>query len=261
MNLDDFRCMNRGIQLALVQNKDAKLLQEFSKRGKGRHKALLLIHGFTSTPAVFRHFTGALNGYDAIIAPVLPGHGASVEQFSQVKAADWLAHMEEVCAALTSEFAEVDVVGLSLGGLLACHLSHHFNLHHLYLLAPCLDLQLALPGSLKLAKVLNSLGFRRLRSAAGNLVTTEHCEIAYRQLPIPAVIEILTLVKEFEFVLPRCPTDVFLGCYDKVVDSRKVAARFANCANITVHWLSKSAHVIPLDEDIAQILACIQKNA
>lgn len=260
MNLDDFRCMNRGVQLAIVQNKDAKLLQEFNQRSKGRRKALLLIHGFTSTPAVFRHFTHALSGYDAIIAPLLPGHGESVEHFGQVKAAEWLAHVENVCAATIREFAEVDVLGLSLGGLLACHLSRHFKLHHLYLLAPCLDLQLALPGALKLAKFLHSLGFRRLRSAAGNLITTEHCEIAYRQLPITAVIEILNLVKEFEFIPPTCPTDVFLGCYDKVVDSRKVAARFAKHDNITVHWLNKSAHVIPLDNDVEMILNCIKQH-
>lgn len=258
MNLDDFRCMRRGVQLATLDNKDAKLLKAFNQRGKGQDKALLLIHGFTSTPAVFRQLTTSLTGYDAIVAPVLPGHGESIEAFSQVKASEWIDYVKTVCATLTEQFKQVDILGLSLGGMLACYLDRTFKLNHLYLLAPCLDLQLALPGSLKLAKVLNRLGFCRLRSAAGNLLMPHHCEIAYRQLPIPAVIEILSLVKQFEFSPPRCPTDLFLGCYDEVVDSRKVAARFANCDNTTIHWLRNSAHVIPLDGDVEVILQCVK---
>lgn len=260
MNLDDFRCMWRGIPLATLSASDATLLQTFNRYGKNRNKALLLIHGFSSSPAVFRHLLPAFSGYDAVIAPVLPGHAESVEAFSKAKAGDWLTYVEDICATLVAEFKEVDVLGLSMGGLLACHLSRHYPLHHLYLLAPALDLQLALPGIIKLARFLKRLGFCQVRSSAGNLFTQGHCEIAYRQLPLTSVIEILSLVKQFDFIPPTCPTDLFLGCYDEVVASRRVAARFADCDNTTIHWLAKSAHVLPLDGDTDIIIDCVKQN-
>ncbi|MFC7782452.1 alpha/beta hydrolase [Legionella taurinensis] len=260
MNLNDFRCMRRGVQVSTLRRRDADLLRPFKREGKEKNHALLLLHGFSSSPAVFRNLLGAFAGYDAVVAPVLPGHSENLNAFAEVKASDWLASVEDVCATLVAEFQQVDIMGLSLGGLLACHLSSRFPLNHLYLLAPALDLQLALPGSLKLARILYQLGFRQLRSAAGNLFTTDHCEIAYRQLPLTTIIEILTLVKQFEFKPPTCPTDVFLGCYDEVVASRRVAARFAGCDNVTIHWLAKSAHVLPLDGDIAEIIQCVNQN-
>ncbi|KTD66254.1 alpha/beta hydrolase [Legionella spiritensis] len=260
MNLDDFRCMRRGVQLDILRARDAKYLREFRQVNQDNSRALLLIHGFSSSPAVFRNLYPAFSDYGAVIAPVLPGHGESIDCFANVKAADWLAYVEKVCGTLIHEFKQVDVMGLSLGGLLACHLSRRFDLNHLYLLAPALNLQLSLPGIIRLARILNRLGFSKIRSSAGNLFTPEHCEIAYRQLPIPAIIEILTLVNQFEFIPPNCPTDVFLGCYDEVVASRKVAARFADCANVTIHWLSKSAHVLPLDGDLDTIIRCVTNN-
>lgn len=260
MNLNDFRCMRRGVQVSTLRKKDANLLRPFKREGQEKNRVLLLLHGFSSSPAVFRNLLGALTGYDAVVAPVLPGHSDNLNAFAKVKASDWLAYVEDVCAALVAEFQHVDVMGLSLGGLLACHLSSRFPLRHLYLLAPALDLQLALPGSLKLARILYQLGFRQLRSAAGNLFTANHCEIAYRQLPLTTIIEILTLVKQFEFTPPTCPTDVFLGCYDEVVASRRVAARFASCDHATIHWLAKSAHVLPLDGDVDEIIQCVSQN-
>lgn len=260
MNLEDFRCMRRGVQLATLRAEDATLLKPFKRYGKEKGKVLLLLHGFASSPAVFRNLISGFTDYDAIVAPVLPGHGDSIKAFAQIKAKDWIASVEDHCARLVAEFQQVDVLGLSLGGLLACHLSNRFTLNHLYLLAPALDLTLPLDSAINAAKCLNYIGFRKLRSSAGNIYTPEHCEIAYRQLPLTTIIEILTLIKQFEFTLPNCPTDLFLGCYDEVVASRKVAARFAGCDNTTIHWLTKSAHVIPLDGDADMIAGCVKKN-
>ena len=260
MNLDDFRYMWRGKVLHTLDNQHANLLNPIDIRGPGDDRALLLLHGFSSSPAVYRHLLPALPTYDAILCPTLPGHGESIAAFTTVKASDWLSTAELACNTLVNHYQNVDVMGLSLGGLLACHLSQRFDLHHLYLLAPALALRLNLTTALTSARVLRWLGFHYLRNRAGNLCSHLYSELAYRQLPLAAIIEILTLVNQFKFVPPRCPTDLFLGCFDEVVDSTLVEKHFMNLTNCTIHWLPKSAHVLPLDSDADTIISCLHHN-
>ena len=258
MNIDDFRYMWRGKQLQSLDDQQSNLLNTIHICRKGNKRALLLLHGFSSSPAVFRLLLPALDHYDAIICPTLPGHGESITAFTQATSQDWLTTAEHACETLIKNYPKVDVMGLSLGGLLACHLSQRFALHHLYLLAPALKLQLNVPLALTLAHVLKRLGFKYLRNQAGNLYSEAYSELAYRQLPIATIIEILTLVNEFKFVPPTCPTDLFLGCFDKVVNSPLVEKEFKNLPNCKVHWLPKSAHILPLDSDVEEIIACMK---
>ncbi|MDP1604577.1 MAG: alpha/beta fold hydrolase [Legionella sp.] len=260
MNLDDFRCMRRGVHLSVVNSADAKLLAPVNQRNGKNKRALLLLHGFSSTPAVFRHLLASFSDYDAIVIPALPGHAESLDAFAEMKRADLVSYVEKICADLIQEFEQVDVMGLSLGGVLAYHLSTRFPLNHLYLLAPAFDLHLAIPKAIKLARFCKWLGFSQLYSVAGNLYTSHSGEIAYRLLPLTSIIELLSLIGEFEFTPPSCPTDVFLGSHDEVVASPYVAERFINCSNATIHWLENSAHVIPLDGDLDAIINCVKKN-
>jgi carboxylesterase len=260
MNINDFCTMRRGSPVDILSFHEVEKLQPVIWRNGQRKNALLLLHGFGSTPAVFREMLPALTGYDAIMVPALPGHADSLDAFAAITVDKLLAYGDEVCACLVQEYDQVDVLGLSLGGLIATHLANRFKLHHLYLLAPAFDLHMALNRMLTLARWLNKLGFRYLRSAAGDIHTAKHTEIAYRQLPLSAIIEVLTLIKSFSFKNPSCPTDLFLGSHDSVVSSQQVAARFIDQDNVLIHWLTNSAHVLPLDNDINIIVKCIQDN-
>ncbi len=261
MNIDAFRYMRRGIHLSTLDHEDSFLLAPIEQRNDKSHRALLLLHGFSSTPAVFRLILPSLVlYYDAVYCPVLAGHADNLDAFAKTKASDWFSQTEQVYDRLANQFTRIDVMGLSLGGILACHLGSCVNLHHLYLLAPALDLQLGLNNAIKLAKTLNWLGFRKIRAAAGDLYTSQNSELAYRQLPLPTIIELLTLIQQFQFIPPTCPTDLFLGCHDQVVSSWRVADRFADNANINIHWLANSAHVLPLDGDQEKIVSCVKQT-
>lgn len=257
MNDNDFRFMRRGKHLSGLNQEELNLLQPINQRGSGKERALLVLHGFSSSPAVYRFIIPKLNNYDAIICPVLPGHAQSIEAFSQCKSAEWLKTANDVCEGLVKEYKKVDVLGLSLGGLLACHLSQRFSLNHLFLLAPALKLHMNIDAMLKLAKILQFLGFRYMRNAAGNLKTNTNAEIAYKKLPVATIIEMLMLAKQYQWVAPTCPTDLFLGTYDAVVSSAEVGQLFAPLANVSIHWLENSAHVLPLDNDLQEIIDCI----
>ena len=259
MNLDDFRCMRSGRALAMVDPATRNILAPIESRNGKNNKALLMLHGFSSTPGVYRQVSNQLIGYDAIIAPMLPGHGADLYTFSETKGEDWVNYVTTLCSSLIEEFKQLDVLGLSLGGLLACHLVNQFKLHHLYLLAPALDLEPKLEFIMSFAKLLKTLGFISARNSAGNLFTPGNCEIVYRQIPLTCVIEIYQLVKNFAFSIPNCPTDIFLGAHDQVVDNKRIIERFKNTENVHIHNLNNSAHVLPLDGNIKQIIERINQ--
>jgi carboxylesterase len=257
MNRDEFRFLWCGQAVAPLLDEQMGLLSPIDIRGVGRDRALLMLHGFSSTPSVFRAMLPNIVGYDAVVCPVLPGHADSLMAFAQVQATDWLAAAEDACRALLRDYTTVDVLGFSLGGLLACHLSQRLPLNHLFLLAPALFLRLNVSMALCAARVLQALGCSRLRNRGGNLRTNRYAELTYRQVPLPVIIQILSLVKTFHFVPPACSTDVFLGRFDEVVDSSRIAALVATIPQVRTHWLEQSAHILPLDGDYEAIIECI----
>lgn len=260
MKVDDFRYIRRGKHLSELTVEEADLLAPINQHGTGKDRALLVLHGFSSSPAVYRYLIPNLKNYDAILCPVLAGHAESIEAFSKSNATDWFLSAKNACEALVNQYQKVDILGLSLGGLLACKLSQSFAINHLFLLAPALRLHLRINAMLKLAQILKCLGFRQLRNAAGNLITNERAEIAYRKLPISAIIEMLTLAQQYEWVPPTCPADLFLGTHDQVVASQQVEHLFCNLPNVRIHWLKNSAHVLPLDNDLNEIIDCINRS-
>lgn len=258
---NDFRCMWQGKIVRDLKASDFQGLNTVERIGEKTDKALLMVHGFSSTPAVFRELIPHLNHYDAIFAPALPGHAQSVEAFSKVRANDWLQFITDIGQNIAQTYAKVDVVGLSMGGVLACHLSQHIHLNHLYLLAPALFLRQKMHSIQLLAHGLSRLGFKYVRNLAGNLHSHRHCEMAYRTLPLTSVLEVLNLIQQLDLKSPNCPVDVFLGKHDAVVHSEMVASLVSQWSDTTIHWLNHSAHVLPLDGDIDQILALINEQS
>lgn len=259
INQNDFRYMRRGKQLLDLKKEDFALLQPFHQRGTHKKHALLLLHGFTSSPAVYRYLIPQLNHYDALVCPALPGHAESITAFAQSTAADWLNCAMKECETLFKEYQKVDILGLSLGGLLACKLNTTFRFNHMFLLAPALRLQMNIYKNLKLLAVRKKLGFCELRGQAGNMLTNQYAEISFRRIPIPALIELFTMISEYLWVAPTCPVDLFLGAQDTVVASVEVEKMFSHTPNTTIHWLENSAHVLPLDNDLEQITQCINQ--
>src|SRR5262245_58641905 len=76
----------------------------------------LLLHGFTGTPAEMRPIGERLaaSGY-AVRAPLLPGHGALVEDLARTSWRDWFAAAEEDWTELGKRGKPRAVAGLSMG--------------------------------------------------------------------------------------------------------------------------------------------------
>jgi carboxylesterase len=260
IHADDFCYMWQGkIQGTLVPEAVDRI-KPFHITRTGNERALLMLHGFSSTPAQFRLITPELSEYDALVGPALPGHATNLQDFAQVSADKWYKYVEGLCQELMQQYRMVDIIGLSLGGLLACHLATLFPVHRLFLLAPALHLAPRLRRLLPFAPWLAALGLRHVRNRAGSLRTPAHNELGYRWLPSHSIIEVYNMISNFHFTAPTCPIDLFLGSYDNVVDTKTLATQFAPLANTRVHWLNNSSHLLTLDNDVEQIITCLNES-
>lgn len=111
---------------------------------EGNSHGILLLHGFGDTPQTLGLLASHLNenGYD-VRAPLLPGHGRSVESFMQSRRKDWLACAREELDELRSSHGSVSIAGLSMGGAIAAILAAETpDAKSLVMMAPYLDMPL-----------------------------------------------------------------------------------------------------------------------
>lgn len=258
--INDFAHMFQRRTLGPITEQEAHHLLPIDLKVTQNHDhALLLLHGFASSPAVYRAMMPLISGYDRIVCPVLPGHGESIAALSKTTAYDWQHHATKTCEELVSSYTFVTVVGLSLGGVLAIELSKLFKLHHLFLLAPALKLYYPTRLALPCARLLQVLGIKTLPNYSGDLYSDRYQEWSYRQLPLTTIIEILALIQAQTITTLSCPTDIYLGRYDTVVNVKYLAKHYDKQAGIAVHWLSDSAHILPLDGDLETIAQAISR--
>ena len=93
---------------------------------EGGEAGVLLLHGLTGTPQCMRFLAEKLHkaGF-TVSAPVLEGHGSTIEHFETTTWHDWYQSVESAFHELKSITKVVMVAGLSLGGLLTAHLARH----------------------------------------------------------------------------------------------------------------------------------------
>ena len=94
----------------------------------GKNEVILMIHGFTSSPYVFRMLAKHLSkkyGVEVRV-PLLPGHGTIYTKLDDMTVKDWLEAAEKEFLELTKRFSKVHVMGMSMGGTLCAHLATRF---------------------------------------------------------------------------------------------------------------------------------------
>jgi carboxylesterase len=109
---------------------------------EGGSHGVLLLHGFGDTPQTLALMARRLrkSGY-SVLAPLLPGHGRSMESFAESRASDWIAAAMDAFTNMCGRHDSVSVVGLSMGGALGVLLAaEHPEIPALILVAPYLGM-------------------------------------------------------------------------------------------------------------------------
>lgn len=226
--------------------------------------ALILIHGFASSPSLYREMAPGLAdaGFECR-APHLPGFGEPLSNMLRVSESNWRDTVADSVARAKADGKKVWLVGHSLGGTLALDyaLSHPDDLEGLVLLAPMIKVSarrsLGLPpefGQRLMSRVLSDDTFLKMMFPVDlNARSREVDELRDRFLPVSmygALFRVAADVKNRgnEITLP---TLLVLPGSDRVINSEATRAYFATLASERKELLTatNSAHVIPLDFD------------
>jgi len=187
----------------------------------------------------------------------LAGHGQNFEAFEQSRPCDWYKSVESAYLKLKEHYNCVDVLGFSLGGVLATELAAKHPVGRLILLAPAFHLPAPFFLVKSLLRLKQLIGIRHFRGVAGNVNKKDASELAYHKIPIKPSLALADYIKSVKALGVDIPTKVFLGRSDKVVASRQVAKYFSHKSQVQVTMLEDSAHLIPLDNGLGQVISAL----
>lgn len=116
---------------------------------------MLLLHGFGDTPQTLAYLAAALNSAGFTVrAPLLPGHGRSVDEFDRSGAVEWISFARGEYESMVTQFRAVGLAGLSMGGGIAAIIAANApRLPALALLAPYVGMPRTLAAAARLHRV------------------------------------------------------------------------------------------------------------
>ena len=222
----------------------------------GGPRAALLLHGFGDTPQTVAAIATALRDRGwTVRAPLLPGHGRSLEAFASSRASQWSAAVATAHGELLRAHPRVAIVGLSLGAALAVPLAARATPTALVLLAPFV----AMPGVVRAWSrwwPLWQLVQPYIAARAGASILdpgARQQSLGYGVSTPHQVHEIATVVDAAGEALPRvsAPVLVVASTHDYRVDPDAVRRAVARVASheVSLLWVEHSGHVITVDHD------------
>ncbi|MDF2556887.1 MAG: carboxylesterase precursor [Bacillales bacterium] len=213
-------------------------------------KGCLLIHGFTGGTFELAPLAQFLKNETnwKISIPTLPGHGNNsnyegVEFYHWVEAAEKeLVQMFEVCD-------EVYLIGFSMGGMIASHLSTVYPVKKLVLLSAAYHYV----SPYKFMKELLELVVAYLKNKHHDLMMYHRFQNKVKRIPIKVTREFQKLVHSFRSDIHKIsiPTFIAHGINDSIVPTRSSKQIFQKISSEEKHimWIDKSNHLICLCED------------
>lgn len=217
----------------------------------GGKQGVLLIHGFTGTPAEMRLLGDFLQqaGY-TVLSVLLPGHGTTPEELNTMTARDWFEEVERGYAVLSQVCDRVSVVGLSMGGLLALKAAAELPVHRaVFMSTPIYVFDWRAPF-VSVAKCF----LPWVKKARRPYNVEAKYSVAYEVMPLKALDSVLQLVAECaQNILPRItiPCLIIQAKHEHTV--RPESAQFIYdrlpTSRKRIVWIEQSGHILTLSED------------
>jgi carboxylesterase len=223
----------------------------FKKNGT---KGCLLLHGFTSCPFELRLLGDHLldEGY-TVSLPLLPGHGTSPNDLRKCSWMDWYESAKEALFELRKNCQTVYVIGLSMGGSLALHLSAHYEVDGIVALAPGLILKNKLSF---LSHILHPF-YRYSKKWFGPDIRADVETITYDKIPVKSLSELLKLFKHLRDDLRdvNAPVLIIYAKQDHVINGKSAQEIYKQVSskNKRILSLKESYHIISLDIEKEQV--------
>jgi carboxylesterase len=225
--------------------------------GQGR-VGVLLIHGFTGSPASMRAWAERLEADGFRVAlPRLPGHGTTWQDLVLTEWPDWYGVVDEEFRRLRESCDQVFVCGLSMGGTLALLLAERHGDE---------IAGVVLVNSVVTTTDKRALAVPVLRRFIGSLegITNDIAqpgvdEVGYSRTPLKPFHSMTKMWREVRDHLDRVdqPLLVYRSVQDHVVDPSSGQAILAgvSSSDVAEHLLHRSYHVATMDYESDDIFA------
>jgi carboxylesterase len=215
---------------------------------------MLLLHGFTGSPPEMRLVGDYLHRRGLTVsAPLLPGHGTSVDDMNRCTWRDWTGYAEGAWADLRSRCERTFVGGFSMGALIALYLAaQHPELPGAILYAPA---TLIAEWRIYLTPIFKYPIPKMRKSGESDLTDPEaHLRFwSYDEYPVAAGHELLKLTRQVRRLLPRvtCPLLIIHGIHDRAIHPRspRYTCERAGSTDKELVTLYNSGHGLVVDSE------------
>ena len=233
---------------------------------KAGHIGVLLLHGFTGSPASVLPWAEFLaeEGY-SISVPRLPGHGTDWREMNKTTWHDWYQCAEAALLELSMNVDQLFIAGFSMGGALSVRLTER----HPELVTGLILLNPALLDPHGFMRRVSALRFFKatLRPTASDIAKPNPPIHGYRETPLKALHSLSQLIRDIRPRVPKIDQPILLlrSIQDHVVSAAcsEFLLREAKSVEKKVVLLENSYHVATLDFDAEIInqesLAFIQR--
>ncbi|MBP1971447.1 esterase/lipase [Virgibacillus natechei] len=210
----------------------------------------LIIHGFTGGPYEVDPLADYLkkNTDWHIEVPTLPGHGRNLD-LKDVSYKKWIRAAEDSLKKLKSKYDKINIIGFSMGGMIASYLASKYKVENLVLLAPSGKFLSIRQLSLDIASVAAD-GMR------GNLKKNKlyvHYKKKMGTIPFKANIEFIKLIKFTRKYLKKVTSPVLIaqGQQDGMVPYKTAyyLDKELKSKQKEVVFFERSRHLICLGDD------------
>ena len=233
----------------------------------GEGGAALLFHGFSDTPATLADLGGQISrGLRCDVhIPLLPGHGGTLEELGRSRHTDWIEFAEGYARKLSAEYSRVDIIGFSMGTLLAHLASFQAPKGRTLFIAPPWQFRGRRRRLLFFAPFISlfkKYKYKRLDEEGGNLNIRDKDARAlhkpfFEKEPLSAIIQYEKLRKAALSKSGMYNRDVMaaFGAYDRVAPFYNAGVvRSVVGDNLKQIVLYKnSGHMLPVDGDRARL--------
>lgn len=231
----------------------------------GGEDACLLIHGFTGSPWHMRYLGETLRdaGY-TVYAPLLPGHGETLDAMAKTGWKDWLDAAREAYAFLRKRYRTVSVMGLSMGGLLALLIAEAYPVDALVCLSAALRPNtFGLPFMRIVARFVPRYAWKNEDDGVPyDELRYEHA--GYDGVPVRCLYDLYKLgrLAERGLYLVEAPTLVIQPLRDKSVKpvSARIIDERIHATQKRLIWLEQSRHVCTTGPERRQVADAVLEH-
>jgi len=215
----------------------------------GGTQGILLIHGFTGSPAEVRLLGEFLHkeGY-TVLGPRLCGHGTTVEEMANTKWPQWYSSVEDAYHILRAVCSKITVIGLSMGGLLAFKIATDYPVDKIISLSTPIFITDKRLDMLPVYRMFRDFVPKKRKKYAD---VHPKYKICYDATPLSSIGSLVELIEQVQKLLPNIKDKLLIiqGRNDHTVQPRSAEYIYDHVGSLEKQliWLDKSGHVITLD--------------